>query len=75
MAQNDENEAVCQTECPKIPETPLCTDEATNKAKEHCDILQDMNGAFKVLCYIFIFSALQIYFYLWSMKIYTWDYH
>ena len=48
MAEADANEAVCQAECPKIPIDPVCSEDATLKAKQHCNTLLDPNGAFKV---------------------------
>ena len=45
----DENEAKCIRECPNPPEQEECDDGATFKAEEHCDILSNTNGPFKVL--------------------------
>lgn len=44
----DEDDSVCIDNCPNPPPPTGCELGETFKAEEHCDILQNMNGAFKV---------------------------
>lgn len=44
----EETDGKCLNECPNPPHPTGCDNEKAFKAEEHCDILQNMNGAFKV---------------------------